>query len=209
VVTWVQHHAALGAWWYLIFGALAFAEDAIFVGFVIPGETSMVLGGFLAYSHVLNFWVMLAVGIFAAVAGDQTGFEVGRRLGPALIRSRAGQKFGQEKWDRAQDFFARRGGPAVFLGRWVAVLRATVPAIAGMSTMRYLVFLPWNAVGGIAWASVFVTLGYVFGKSLNTLQNRLAIVNYVLIALAVVVIAGVIVWRLLRKRAQKAAGKPD
>lgn len=206
MVTWVQHHATLGAWWYLIFGALAFSEDAIFVGFVIPGETSMVLGGFLAYTGVLNFWAMLAVGIVAAVAGDQVGFEVGRRLGPALIRSRAGQKLGQEKWDKAQAYFAAKGGPAVFLGRWVALLRATVPAIAGMSTMRYLVFLPWNAIGGIAWASVFVTLGYVFGKSLDSLQHKLAIANYVLLGVAVVVVAGLIVWRLRRRAGGPSSG---
>lgn len=198
MVHWVQHNAgAFGAWWYVIFGLLAFAEDAIFVGFVIPGETSMVLGGFLAYLHVLNFWGMLAVGICAAVAGDQVGYEVGRQFGPALTRSRLGRRVGERNWQRAEEYFGRRGGPAVFLGRWVAVLRATVPAVAGITRMRYRSFLPWNAFGGITWAAVFVTLGYVFGRSLHALEHYLSIATWIILG---VVVLGAGTWIVVRRR---------
>lgn len=133
---------------YALVGLIVFAEDALFVGFVIPGEIAAVLGGVAASAEQANLAVMITVVVGAAILGDTAGYEVGRHLGPRLLSSRAlGRHL--RRVDFARDLIARRGGTAVFLGRFVAFFRATMPALAGASRMPYPRFLAYNAVGGI------------------------------------------------------------
>lgn len=150
---------------YLAVGTLAGLEAAAFVGLVIPGELAMLLGGFLAFSGRVSLPVMAAVAAVAAVVGDSLGYEIGRRFGPALRASRLGARIGDARWERAERYVAEHGGKAVFLGRFVGVLRALVPAIAGTVGMPYRTFLPYNAAGGLIWAPGFVLLGYLAGAS--------------------------------------------
>ena len=93
----------------------------------------------------------------------------------------------RERIDQAQGFLGRRGGAAVFLGRWTAFLRAVMPALAGMSKMHYPTFLVWNAAGGIAWGSVVVTAGYLAGRSYARVETWLGRGAAILVAVAVVV----------------------
>ena len=200
VIQWAQDHAdAWGAWWYAIVGILVFLEDALFVGFVLPGETAAVVGGALAALGVLDYPVVLGIVMVAAVLGDQVGYRIGHHLGPRLKSSRPGQWVGEARWAAADDFFARRGGPAVFMGRWVALMRALTPATAGMSGLPLRVFLPWNVLGGVCWSAAFVTLGFVLGHSLDRLDHWLRLGNFALIGL-VAVAAGFLVWRHQRER---------
>lgn len=92
--------------------------------------------------------------VISAILGDTVGYEVGKHLGPRVMQFGIFQKH-QSRLDDAQDTLRRRGGPAVFLARWTAFLRAVMPGIAGLSQMRYRVFLLWNALGGIAWGITF------------------------------------------------------
>ena len=133
---------------YLLVGLLVFVEDALFVGFVIPGETAAVLGGVAASLGHVELWLMLPVVVLAAILGDTVGYEVGRHFGPRILSMRALQKRGR-RLDDAQDFLRRRGGSAVFLGRFVAFFRAVMPALAGTSHMPYPKFLAYNAAGGL------------------------------------------------------------
>src|SRR6266542_3011233 len=128
---------------YLVVIALVFGEAAVFVGLVLPGETAL----------------LLALAVVAAVVGDSVGYEVGRRLGPPLMDTRLGRLVGEKRWARAEAVMARRGGWAVLAGRWVGVLRALMPAIAGSTRMPYRRFLVFNAVGGTLWAAVVVVAG--------------------------------------------------
>lgn len=179
-----------GAPAYAIVGLLAFLEAAVFVGLVLPGETALVLGGVLASQARLNLPVLLAVAVAAAIAGDSVGYEVGRRGGPALKASRLGRMVGDERWSRGEAFLERRGGPAVMLGRWVGLLRALVPAIAGMAGMPYRRFLAYNAAGGTVWAVVVVLLGYAAGSSFRHVQAYLGRASMLLLA---VLVAGALV----------------
>src|SRR5690348_14012055 len=135
-------------WAYLVVGLLVFAEDAVFVGFAVPGETAAVLGGVATSIGHASLPVMIVVVVVAAIVGDTVGYEVGRHffgpkvLGMGLLRKRRGAI------DRSMDFLRRRGGIAVFLGRFTAFFRAMMPALAGASRMRYGTFLMWNAAGG-------------------------------------------------------------
>lgn len=195
----------IGPWLYAILGALAFAEAGFFLGFVLPGETALLVGGFLASKGVLNLPIMLVVAVGSAIAGDSMGYEVGRYFGPRLKRSWVGHRIGHVRWEKAEGFLRRHGGKAVFMGRAVALLRALVPGLAGASGMRYRTFLPWNAAGGILWGGGCVVLGYVFAKSLDLVSEYLSWGGIVLFAVVVVGWLGHHFWRQHRDRAEEAA----
>ena len=178
-------------WAYIVLGLLAAAESAAFVGLFIPGETAMLLGGFLAFQGRVNLAVMMAAGAAGAVVGDSIGYEIGRRFGEPLKHSRLGRRVGQDRWARGEAYLRAKGGRAVFLGRFVGVLRALVPALAGMSRMPYRTFLPWNAAGGLIWAPGFVFLGYLAGSSYRQVE-RIAGRASLLLLIVVVVVGGVV-----------------
>jgi membrane protein DedA with SNARE-associated domain len=192
---------AVGAWLYAIAGALCFAEAAILVGMVLPGETALLVAGVFAAHHKLNLWVMIAVAVVAAVAGDSVGFEFGKKFGPPLRASRLGRWVGEHRWAMVDGFLHRHGGKAVLLGRLTALFRALVPSMAGMSGMRYRTFLVWNAIGGLIWAPGCVLLGYAFSKSLDTVGKYLTWAPFALIGIVIVVYVGL---HLRRKRLEKA-----
>ena len=193
-----QLGAQLGAWFYLIAGGLVFAEAAVMVGLVLPGETALVVAGFAVQQGWIALWPMVAVAVGSAALGDSAGYEIGRRLGPALRSTRLGRRVGDERWRRTDTFLRRHGGRAVLLGRFTAVLRALTPGMAGMARMPYLrTFLPWNAAGAVIWGAGCVLLGYGFSASLATISRVLTYGPLVLIALAAAVL---ILLRVRKKR---------
>ena len=184
---------------YLVVGLLVFAEDALFLGFVIPGETAAVLGGLAAHQGQVSLAGMTAVVVVAAIAGDSVGYEVGRHFGPRLL---AGERLmrHEAQVDKARGFLRDHGPSAVFLGRFVAFFRALMPALAGLSRMRYPVFLRWNALGGIIWGVGFVLVGYIAGDAYKRVEK--AVGAGLAVAIAVIVIAAFITWRVRKARAE-------
>lgn len=183
-----------GPWLYLIAGGLVFAEAAILVGMVFPGEVALLVAGFAAHQGWLDLRLMIMIAVVAAAVGDSVGYEVGRRLGPRLRASRLGRRIGEDKWRRADEFLRRHGGKAVLLGRFTAILRALTPGIAGATHMPYLrTFLPWNVAGAVLWGAGCVLLGYGFSASLAAVDHYL-----VYVPLAVIVVA-VLVYVLVRR----------
>jgi undecaprenyl-diphosphatase len=173
-------------WAYVVLALLAAAESAAFVGLAVPGETAMLLGGFLAFQGRVQLAVMMAAGAVGAVVGDSVGYELGRQFGEPLKRSRLGRRVGQGRWASGEAYLRAEGGRAVFLGRFVGVLRALVPALAGMSRMPYRVFLPWNAAGGLIWAPGFVLVGYLAGGSYRRVERLAGRASLLLLILVVV-----------------------
>jgi membrane-associated protein len=173
-----------------VVGLVVFAEDAIFVGFVIPGETAAILGGVAAHSGSVPLASVIVVVIVAAILGDSVGYELGRHLGPRILRWRLLERR-RARIDDARGYLARRGGMAVLLGRWTAFLRAVMPALAGMAHMPYPKFLAYNGAGGIIWGTGVVIAGYLVGASYARLEKALseggALFAVVLVALAIVV----------------------
>ncbi len=184
----------------LVVGLVVFAEDAIFVGFVVPGETAAVLGGVAASRGHVSVVAVVAVVVLAAIVGDSVGYEIGRVLGPRILSLDIVEKR-RERVDKAREFLARRGGVAVFLARWTAFLRAVMPALAGMARMPYLRFLSFNAMGGIAWGTAVVLVGYFAGESFSRVDTYLG--RGAAIVLAVLVLAGLGVWIYRRRRAER------
>jgi membrane-associated protein len=156
-----------------VVGGLVFGEAAVFLGFVFPGETAVLLAGFLASTGRLSVVALAVVVVLAAIVGDSVGYEVGRRLGPRFLRTRLMRRH-QSKVDRTRAFLDGRGAPAVFLGRFTAFLRALTPGMAGLSGMRYGRFLAWNALGGLVWGLLCVVAGYVAGSSYQQVATRLS-----------------------------------
>ena len=186
----------------LIAGLTVFAEDALALGFVIPGETVALLAGAAAkLGHVSLVGVLIVV-ITAAIVGDSVGYEIGRHLGPRVLQLRVLAKR-RTRVDQARDFLARRGGSAVFLGRWVAFLRAVTPFLAGTARMPYPKFLAWNALGGITWGATVVLLGYAAGASYAKVEKTFGR-DAAFIAAALLVVA-VVVWRVRKRREDKRA----
>ncbi|MDT5029961.1 MAG: rane-associated protein [Actinoplanes sp.] len=196
---------ALPAWAaYLVVGGLVFGEAATFLGLVIPGETALLVGGAMAGTGRLSLSVLLVLAVAAAILGDSVGYEVGRRLGPRLQNSRAGRLVGAARWQRAELMMARRGGWAVLAGRWVGVLRALMPAIAGTTGLPYRRFLIFNAIGGTVWAVAVVVAAYLAGASWHRVQTYLGTGGLVVAGVFVAVVAAVVVFRRRSRRAQPA-----
>jgi membrane-associated protein len=185
---------------YALVAAVVFVEDALFVGFVVPGETAAVLGGVAAGLGHASLPVMILVVVAAAIVGDSVGYEVGRQFGPRLLDGRM-LRSRRARLDGARAFLARRGGAAVFLGRFVAFFRAVMPALAGIAEMHYARFLVYNAAGGIVWGVGVVLLGYGAGNSYAAIES--AVGRDVAIVVAVVAVVALIVWRLRRHRIEK------
>jgi membrane-associated protein len=197
---------SVGLWLYVIAGGLAFAEASFLVGMVLPGETALLVAGVFCNSKYgnLNVIVMIVVAVVCAIAGDSVGYEFGKRLGPALRRSRLGNWVGERRWSAVDAFIHRHGGKAVLLGRVTAVMRALMPSMAGMSGMRYRTFLLWNAAGGIIWAPACVLLGYAFASALDVVGRTLTWAPLALLAVAIL-IALVVHMRRRRREADEAA----
>lgn len=164
---------------YVIVGMLAFLECAAFVGMVLPGETALVVAGVLAGHGSVSLLAILVVGCTAAVAGDQVGFMIGRRIGPGLQSSRWGRRVPPDTWDRIRVDLQRRGATTVVLARFVALLRAIVPTAAGALGMPYRRFAPANMVGGVLWASAAVLLGDLLGQQVTTATDLMARLSWI------------------------------
>lgn len=191
-----------GALVFVLVGLIVFAEDALFVGFVLPGETAAVIGGVIASRGHVSYPLIAVTVVAAAVVGDTVGYEVGRHLGPRILELKILRKR-RAKLDSAQDFLRRRGGAAVFLGRFVAFFRAVMPALAGTSRMHYRKFLAYNAAGGLVWGVGFTLLGYLAGNSYKTIEKTVG--RGAAIAVAAVVVVALIAWRVRKHHRERAA----
>jgi membrane-associated protein len=189
---------------YLIIAALVFGEAAIFIGFIFPGETAVLLGGFLASRGHLNLTALCVLVFLAAVVGDSIGYEVGKHFGPRVMSLGVLSRH-QTRLDSAQRMLRDRGGWAVFAGRFTAFLRAVMPGLAGLSQMRYGKFLVWNALGGLIWGVGFTLVGYFAGASYEKVAGTIG--RGSAIVLGAIVVGLFVVWqarRLTAKRAERA-----
>ena len=188
ITGWLLHFN--GTWAYVIVGLLAFAEAAFMVGFFFPGETAVVVGGVLAGLGRVNLGVMLVV------------------AGPWLLQRRP-PVFWRPDRAKLEDTTAvkytlglleRYGGPAVFLGRFIAFARVVIPGLAGMSGLRYRTFLFWNVLGGLCWGIGYTMLGYVVGVSFEHVLSQIGLWSLAVVA---VLLAGVAVFEVRRRRRER------
>lgn len=179
-------------------------------GIPFPGETMLVAAAVYAGTGHLSIVWVIVMGATGAIVGDNLGFTAGRKGGrPLILRYGRYIRVKQEHLEYAERFFAKHGDKTVFLGRFVAVLRAWAALLAGINRMPWGTFLVYNAAGGIVWATVYGLLGYTLGHNLPVLDRVLRILGTagVVGAILIAVIA-YIVWRR-RRAAERAAHQSD
>ena len=196
---------ALGAWTYLLVGVFAFLETGAFVGLVVPGETIMYLGGAVAGQGAISIYVLIGVGWFSAWAGDTTSFFIGRRLGRGFVLAR-GARVGitRERFERVEDYFSRHGGKTILIGRFISLVRALAPFIAGSSGMRYRDFVPYSVLGTGLWSTLHLVIGYAFSRNLNEVAHLAGRGFFLLGILIVVIVAAVVAVRFFRVAENRA-----
>ena len=161
---------ALGKWTYLAVGVLAFLETGAFIGLVAPGETTVIVGGLVAGQGEISLMLLIAIVWTCAVLGDVTSYALGRRLGREFMVRHGGRvKITEERLEQVEAFFERRGGMTILIGRFIGLVRAIAPFIAGASRMPLRKFLPYDVLGAGLWATTFCVLGYVFWRSFDQL----------------------------------------
>ena len=187
---------------YLAIFLLVAAES---LGIPLPGETALITAGIYAgTTHRLSPWLIFAVAAAAAIIGDNIGFWIGDKGGYPLAR-RYGPKvrLDEQKLKTARYLFDRYGAPVVFFGRFVSILRTYAAFLAGTSRMRWRLFLPANAAGGIVWAAIYTAGAYFAGA---TLQRVSSVIGYALggAALVAIIIALVVTRHQFHRLADRA-----
>jgi membrane-associated protein len=166
------------------------------MGIPVPAETALIAAALLAHDHHMDIGTLVVVASAAAILGDNVGFAIGRRYGRRLFLARGPLREHRLKvLELGEPFFARHGPKAVFLGRWVSGLRIASAWLAGMNRMRWPVFVFWNALGGIAWASSVAFSIYFLG---SVAEHALAVVGPAAAAVVAVLIVAVVIWRRRR-----------
>ncbi|MEW1796045.1 MULTISPECIES: DedA family protein [Streptomyces] len=165
---------------------VVFAESGLLIGFFLPGDSLLFTTGLLVAGHTYlahPLWLICLLIVLAAVLGDQTGYLIGRKAGPALFRRPDSRLFKQENVEKANAFFERYGPRSIVLARFVPIVRTFTPVIAGVGAMRYRTFVVFNVIGGTLWGVGVTVLGYFLG------QIDFVKTNIELILIAIVVVS--------------------
>jgi membrane protein DedA with SNARE-associated domain len=187
---------SLGAWTYALVAGLAFLETGAFVGLVAPGETAIVLGGVIAAEGEVSLPLIFLAAWLAAALGDFASYMLGRKLGRDFLETR-GPRLGvtPSRLEGVDRFFARHGGKAILIGRFIGLVRAVAPFLAGAARLPLRTFLPFSLVGTAAWAGAFTVVGYAFHESFSSAAEA-----FTHGALALAVVAAIFVAFRTRRR---------
>jgi membrane-associated protein len=184
-------------------GVAILLETSILIGLIMPGDT-VVLVASTGVSSPIEWAALVVTVIAGALAGESIGFALGRFLGHRIRPSRLGRRIGEHNWVRAENYLARRGGPAVFLSRFLPVLHSLVPVTVGMSAMSYRRFISWTIPACVIWSLAYVTLGAATAGGYRELSQQLHGAGYIFVGAIVLFIVLVVVGKkLLEKREAK------
>ena len=168
---------------YAILFAIVFLETGIVVFPFLPGDSLIFAAGALAAMGSMDPLVLLVVFAAAAVLGDTANYWIGWYTGPRIFRGENVRFLKKEYLDRARTFYDRHGGKTIFIARFIPIIRTFAPFVAGMGVMNYRRFIAYNVLGGVAWVSLFMSLGYWFGN-LDIVKS-----NFALVLLAIIIIS--------------------
>ena len=187
----------------LLIGLIVFAEVGLLLGFFLPGDTLLIAAGIFAASGKLPLAALLVITVVAAIAGDNTGYYIGKRLGPRLFRKPDGIIFRKDHIERTEKFYAKHGNKTLLVAHFLPVIRTFSPLLAGAGSMSYRSFVIFDAIGDIAWAVGVILLAYFFGSRIPNIDHyiMLAIVGVVVLTLAPTLFH--LAKYLLNKRRQK------
>ena len=171
----------------LILALIVFAESGLLVGFFLPGDSLLFIAGFLASpagGHRMSSIVLvLVVASVMAVVGDQVGYLIGKKAGPAIFDKPKSRLFDPAHVTKAHAFFERHGSRTIVLARFVPIVRTFAPVVAGVGDMEYRTFVRYNVLGGIGWGAGIPLLGYFLGK-IDVVKNNIEIAILGIVALS-------------------------
>jgi membrane protein DedA with SNARE-associated domain len=186
-----------------IAGVAVFLETSFLLGLVVPGDTTVLVAS-TGIANTSEYVSMLLVVTGGALIGETVGFILGRFFGERLRLSRAGRWIGEERWQQADTFVHRRGGPAVFASRFLPFFHSVVPLTAGMTGMRYRTFIAWTAAASALWTGIYVSLAYFLTEEYLALTEQFEWAGWVFIGLVVML---VVVNSLVKKRIARSQSK--
>lgn len=168
---------------YLGVFAIVFLESGLMVGFFFPGDSLLFTAGFLASQGFFDIKILIVGCFIAAVAGDSIGYYLGQKFGRKLFSRDDSIWFHKDHLNRAQSFYDKHGGKTIILARFIPVIRAFAPVVAGIGIMRYKKFVIFNLVGGVLWAIAIPLAGYYLGSLIPDVDKYLLpIVGLIIIA---------------------------
>src|SRR3954462_11370098 len=163
---------ALGKGTYVLVGAMAFLETGAFVGFIAPGEFTVILGGVIAGEGTISIVPLIGIVWICAIAGDSTSFLIGHKVGRRFMLEHGPKvRITEERFHQVEDYFDRHGGKTIVIGRFLGFVRPLAPFIAGTSRMTYRQFIPYSVVGTGMWGTTICLLGYIFWRSFSKVSK--------------------------------------
>ena len=190
---------ALGSGTYAFVAAMAFLETGAFVGLIAPGEFTVIVGGVIAGQGTISVIPLLGIVWLSCVLGDTASFFVGRRLGRQFLERHGPKvKITSKRLAQVDEYFAKHGGKTILIGRFIGIIRAIAPFIAGASGLRYRSFLPYSVIGTGLWGSFYTLLGYLFYQSFDKVAGIAGKATFVFAALVLTGVAIVTAYRRLR-----------
>ena len=186
----------------LLAGVAIMLETSVLVGLVVPGDTVVIVASTAVSSPVEAIVLGVAV-VIGALIGESIGFLLGRFLGPRIRHSALGRRIGDDNWERSERYLRRRGGPAIFLSRFLPVLHSLVPLTVGMSGFSYRRFLAWTAPACVLWATVYITVSALAAGTYRELADKLHYAGYLFVGVIVVFVALVFVSKKVIERAER------
>lgn len=165
---------------------IVFVETGLFVGFFLPGDSLLVTAGLLAVPLHLRLALLLPAATLCAIAGDQLGYLIGRRMGASLYQREDSRFFRKRHVESAHEFYERYGGKTVILARFVPIIRTFCPPVAGAARMKYTRYLAYDVGGGIGWVCGLILGGYLLGRAVPNIDQKVHYVIAVVIALSLI-----------------------
>ncbi len=176
-------------------------ETSVLVGLVVPGDTIVIVAS-TGVNGVVEYFALAIAVILGALSGETIGFALGRFFGPRIRASRLGRRIGERTWVRAENYLDRRGGPAVFISRFLPVLHSLIPLTVGMSTMRYRRFMSWTIPACVIWAFAYVSVGTFAAGGFRELLDRVRYAGYLFVGVIVLFLIVVYLVKKLLERAE-------
>lgn len=168
---------------YLGVFTIVFLESGMMIGFFFPGDSLLFTAGFLASQGILDIRILIAGCFTAAVLGDSVGYYIGQKFGRKLFNKEKSIWFHKDHLLRAQRFYDKHGGKTIILARFIPVIRAFAPVVAGVGLMKYKRFVAFNLVGAVLWAIIIPLFGFYLGSLIPDVDKYLLpIVGLIIIA---------------------------
>jgi membrane-associated protein len=186
----------------LVAGLAILLETSVLVGLVVPGDTIVIVAGTAVSGPIEAVALGVAV-VLGALAGESIGFALGRFLGPRIRASRLGRRIGEPNWVRSERYLARRGGPAIFLSRFLPVLHSLVPLTVGMSGFSYRRFLAWTAPACVVWTTLYISVAAVAAGTYRELSETIHFAGYIFVGVIVVFLVLVFIAKKVIERAER------